>query len=242
MNISRDLIAFQFEAHDVRVHVDDQGNPWWEAQDVCAILDIQDVSKAVARLRLGEKRTSESRNVLIINESGLYRLIFRSNKPDAEKFQDWVFEVVLPAIRTTGKYEAASALDHFPELRAIVELAQSTAEARLLAQEAKAEAAEANANAVRALESQLFYTVAEYVYSNKLQAQLPQSGYRACSDHLRLYCMDNRIPFRKIPVGGQRWSEEYAYHVHVYSEVLPGWLTRRHSQIALVSPIQPSSQ
>ena len=99
------IIPFQFDAETVRVHVDEYGAPWWEAQDVCKILNIRDVSKAVARLHLGEKRTSESRNVLIINESGLYRLIFRSNKPEASAFQDWVFGEVLPTIRKTGKYE-----------------------------------------------------------------------------------------------------------------------------------------
>jgi phage anti-repressor protein len=132
------------------------------------------------------------------------------------------------------------ALERFPELRAIVELAQSTAEARLLAEtaqaaalQATADAAQANANAHRALETQSFMTVAEYVYVNGLQAQLPQTSYKACSDALRLYCLDRNIPFRKIPVGGQRWEDEYGYHVSVYAEVLPGWLARRFAQPSL---------
>jgi hypothetical protein len=100
----RRAIPFAFETQAVRVHIDNQGSPWWEAQDVCAILHINDVSKAVARIHKGEKRTSESRNVLIINESGLYRLIFRSNKPEAQRFQDWVFGEVLPTLRKTGQY------------------------------------------------------------------------------------------------------------------------------------------
>jgi prophage antirepressor-like protein len=104
------IVSFRFDTQEVRVHADDKGNTWWEAQDVCSILDIHDVSKAVARLHLGEKRTSESRNVLIINESGLYRLIFRSNKPEAQRFQDWVFGEVLPAIRKTGEYKVAPVL------------------------------------------------------------------------------------------------------------------------------------
>jgi len=57
--------------------VDDERHPRWEVQDVCAILDMHDVSKAVARLKIGEKRMSESRNVLIMNESGVYRLLSR---------------------------------------------------------------------------------------------------------------------------------------------------------------------
>jgi prophage antirepressor-like protein len=116
------LIPFHFDTYAVRVHIDDQGNPWWEAQDICAILNIHDVSKAVARLHVGEKRTSESRNVLIINESGLYRLIFRSNKPDAQRFQDWIFGEVLPAICKTGLYAPTlPAIDHHPDLGTIVQ-------------------------------------------------------------------------------------------------------------------------
>ncbi len=40
----------------------------------------------------------------IINEAGLYKLIMRSNKPNAEKFQKWVCEDVLPSIRKYGTY------------------------------------------------------------------------------------------------------------------------------------------
>src|SRR5262249_11188522 len=41
---------------------------------------------------------------LVVNEPGLYRLILRSNKPDAEKFQDWICREVLPSIRKTGRF------------------------------------------------------------------------------------------------------------------------------------------
>ena len=43
-------------------------------------------------------------NVLCVSEPGLYKLIFKSRKEEAEAFQDWVFEEVLPAIRKTGRY------------------------------------------------------------------------------------------------------------------------------------------
>lgn len=107
--MSNELMQFGFEGHDVEIHVDENGNPWWVAGDVCEILDIHDASKAVSRLESSEKRDyaspTKSRRLLIINESGLYRLIFRSNKPEAKRFQKWVFSEVLPAIRKTGRYE-----------------------------------------------------------------------------------------------------------------------------------------
>jgi prophage antirepressor-like protein len=53
-------------------------------------------------------------NVIIIGESNVYRLITRSHLPSAEKFQDWVFDEVLPSIRKHGGYIAAKA-DETPE-------------------------------------------------------------------------------------------------------------------------------
>lgn len=133
----------------------------------------------------------------------------------------------------------ADPVEKYPELRAIRELIIATAEARDEALLAREEARKANANAHRALETQLFFTVAEYVYVNKLSAQLPESGYKACSDHLRVYCLDHNIPFRKQAIGGKRWTEEYAYHVGVYVDVLPSWLKRRYAQSTL-HVLQPS--
>lgn len=131
-------------------------------------------------------------------------------------------------------------LAQYPEMQAIVDqahaviaLATKTAEARSIAESAQREAAKANANAARALDSQLFFTVAEYACFNHLHRQIPESAYKACSDHLRLYCMDNAIPFRRIPVGGKQWEDEYGFHVSVYTEALPGWLKRRYAQTDL---------
>lgn len=52
---------------------------------------------------------SPGRDVAIVSESGLYKLIMRSDKPEARAFQDWVTRVVLPSIRKTGAYVAPSA-------------------------------------------------------------------------------------------------------------------------------------
>ena len=45
-----------------------------------------------------------ARVVALISESGLYKLVMRSDKPEAREFQDWVTRVVLPAIRKDGAY------------------------------------------------------------------------------------------------------------------------------------------
>ena len=50
----------------------------------------------------------QNRELTFINEPNLYRVIFRSNKAEAVKFQDWIFEEVIPAIRKTGSYTQGS--------------------------------------------------------------------------------------------------------------------------------------
>ncbi|MFM6271379.1 MAG: Bro-N domain-containing protein, partial [Dolichospermum sp.] len=47
------------------------------------------------------------RDITVLEEAGIYQLIFSSKLPAAEKFQDWVFEEVLPSIRKTGSYSAS---------------------------------------------------------------------------------------------------------------------------------------
>ncbi len=84
--------------------------PWWLLQDVAKVLDYRDASDAKRRLRSHTVTTHQvctkggNRLVNIVNEPGLYRLIMRSNKPEAERFQDWIFEDVLPTLRKTGSY------------------------------------------------------------------------------------------------------------------------------------------
>ena len=90
--------------------IDIDGEAWFVAAEVCKLLDIKNVSDAVARLEDDEKLTSvipmagQNRSVNIINESGLYALVFRSNKPEAKRFRKWVTSEVIPAIRKKGSY------------------------------------------------------------------------------------------------------------------------------------------
>ena len=86
------------------------GEPWFVLADVCRELDIKNVSDAASRLDEDEKGIAQTdtlggrQNVRIINESGLYSLILRSDKPAAKKFKKWVTSEVLPSIRKTGGY------------------------------------------------------------------------------------------------------------------------------------------
>lgn len=104
----------------IRATVDDDV-VWVAAADVCAVLDLDNVAKAVARLDDDEKRDDITTSDVIgrrqaiwfVNEPGIYRLIFSSRKPEAIEFKRWVFHDVLPAIARQGFYVSPAALDRF---------------------------------------------------------------------------------------------------------------------------------
>lgn len=90
--------------------INKKGEVWFVAKDVCEVLEISNYRDAVEKLDDDEKGVGVSdtlggeQSMIIISESGLYSLIFRSNKPEARAFRKWVTAEVLPAIRKTGKY------------------------------------------------------------------------------------------------------------------------------------------
>lgn len=106
------LSVFTFDTHSVHTLLRD-GEPWFIATDVCAALAYQNTGKAIAdHVDEDDKNTVTIRygirgnpNKTIINESGLYALIFSSSKPEAKRFKKWVTSEVLPAIRKTGGYK-----------------------------------------------------------------------------------------------------------------------------------------
>lgn len=116
------LTLFNFNNIKVRTLILDD-EPWFVAADVCRALDMQfgegkgTVKRYLGGLLEGETRfvpksiihsddptSFPNRGTTYISESGLYRLIMRSDKPEARAFQDWVAEEVLPAIRRDGGY------------------------------------------------------------------------------------------------------------------------------------------
>jgi len=113
------VIPFIFDEYPVRTVVVEE-SPWWVAKDVCKILGLENVTKALYGLDEDEKfalTNSEGKNlgfvhatagINVINESGLYSLIFQSRKPEAKSFKKWVTSEVLPQIRKTGAYGAVT--------------------------------------------------------------------------------------------------------------------------------------
>ncbi len=106
------LIPFQFETHALRVQVDDAGQPWFNANDVCAALELANPRDALAKHV--DSDDVAKRDIIdslgrvqlasFVNESGLYALILGSTKDAAKRFKRWVTSEVLPSIRKTGTY------------------------------------------------------------------------------------------------------------------------------------------
>lgn len=108
---NRDYYFFNLHGHDIRA-LEIDGQQWYLAKDVCDILGI--TSRTAYRKLDDDQRRSLDRTAMglnpgkpmtLVSESGLYKLIFRSDKLIARDFQDWVCREVLPSLRKTGKYE-----------------------------------------------------------------------------------------------------------------------------------------
>jgi hypothetical protein len=97
------------------------------------------------------------------------------------------------------------AIDRYPELKAIVQLAKDLAETRVMAEEAQRQATEATAKAELALENQHWQTIAEYVYLRQLTRQCPQSLYADFGRYLSGYCKEHQIPVPEIAVDKSWW-------------------------------------
>ena len=109
---SRQLVAFQFGKREVRTVIVDN-EPWFVAKDVCMLLDLSNPRDILAKVLDDDEKGVDTiytlggkQQMSIINESGLYHLIFVSRKPEAKTIRRWVTGTVLPSIRRTGGYTA----------------------------------------------------------------------------------------------------------------------------------------
>lgn len=107
-----DLTVFNFESQPIRTYADENGEPWFCLSDTCTALNIRqyrvDRLPQAGVTNCQVRYDSGAKTLTFVNEPNLYRLVFRSNKPEAQKFADWVYEEVLPSIRKTGSYAVAN--------------------------------------------------------------------------------------------------------------------------------------
>ena len=105
-----DLQIFKYHDSEVRT-VELNGEPWFVLKDVCGVLGISNHKMTAQRLDADEVILTDltdsmgrQQETTVINESGLYNVILRSDKPEAKPFRKWVTAEVLPTIRKHGAY------------------------------------------------------------------------------------------------------------------------------------------
>lgn len=104
--------SFSFKANKVRTLIINN-EPWFVGKDIADTLGYQNGSRDINRHVDEEDRVktmvfdgNQNKETIVINESGVYALIFGSKLPDAKKFKHWVTSEVLPQLRKTGSYSA----------------------------------------------------------------------------------------------------------------------------------------
>lgn len=126
MTISKTVVetpsVFNYNSNIFR-SVTIENEPWFIAKDVCEVLTISNSRDAILKLDEDEKlmsvlpRLNQNRKMQLVSESGLFHLIFRSNKPEAKQFRKWVTSEVLPTIRKEGSYAIANSQEKLLEQR-----------------------------------------------------------------------------------------------------------------------------
>ncbi|HCQ2085199.1 TPA: ORF6C domain-containing protein [Staphylococcus aureus] len=126
----QELQTFNFEELPVST-LEVDGEPYFIGKDVADILGYANGRDALSKhVDAEDKLTSQiatagqNRNVTIINESGLYSLIFSSKLENAKRFKRWVTSEVLPTLRKTGAYQVPS--DPMQALRLMFEATEET--------------------------------------------------------------------------------------------------------------------
>ena len=152
--------------------IEKDGEPWFLGRDITEALGYQNGSRDIDRHVDREDITTEQivlsgqrREVILINESGLYSLIMGSRLPNAKKFKRWVTSEVLPQIRKTGGY-------HLPQtyseaLRALAEKAEQNE--KLIADNQRMRPKEIFADAVAASKTSILI--------GELAKLITQNGY-----------------------------------------------------------------
>lgn len=108
-NKQTSVVPFVYQSRQVRTLIRDD-EPWFVLADLCQILDITNPRQVAQRLDSDQKgiypidTLGGIQNITVVNEAGLYDVIFRSDKPLPRPFRRWITTEVLPTIRKTGSY------------------------------------------------------------------------------------------------------------------------------------------
>ena len=102
------------EFGEIRTIIDDKNDVWFCLKDVCDVLGLSNPSQVLEKLDVEERakfNIGRQGEANFTNESGLYTVILRSDKPNAKPFTRWVTSDILPSMRKTGMYLTDNVFD-----------------------------------------------------------------------------------------------------------------------------------
>ena len=216
-----------------------EGEPWFVAKDVAAILGYNKTSNMLKLFKDKEKisiscgdlegssdepsRThGGARTYSIISEPGLYRCIFGSTKPEAERFKDWVYYEVLPSIRKTGSYSQSKV---HPLVRYAEETLEIAKQYAALEEEQRKMAAiqaghaqeicELQAKTAAVLGQSGYYSIMAYAHLKNRRITIKEAAQLG-KQATKLSLAAN-VPIGKIP--DPRFGEVNTYHLDVLHNI-----------------------
>lgn len=237
MDDEKALSVFEFGNNGVRSFLDERGEPWFVAADVCKALgyanaaqaindNVESEDKAYTVLGVPGRYTPISASytpnaILIINEAGLYSLILSSRKPEAKRFKKWVTSEVLPALRQTGTYSIATApgknasvAERLDWLQQSIDIARAQ-QAQINQHEERIERIEAKQTAYD--NSVNYFTVIGYQVYRKLPAcdvkQAQSIGREAAA-------LSNRLGYTIGVTADSRYGRVNTYHIDILDRLM----------------------
>jgi len=223
------VIPFNFKNHNIRVILDDDGSSLFIAKDITELLGYANHSQTIddncSKSGVSVRYIPTlSNNYKLITEGNLYRLILKSNKPEAEQFESFVCDEVLPTIRKTGSF---STLQSIPDFTNPAEAARAYAdqyERAQLAIETKAEIGTRR-------EATAMNTASQAVKkANKLEIELDQSKEYCTVKRMQMLKHGQKFKWgllkstgiemgiNSIDVFDANYGTVKAYHVEVWKE------------------------
>lgn len=191
---------------EIRVILTEKKEPMFCASDLCNVLGYANPSKAISDHVDEDDRYNQplerGGNMLFINESGLYSLILRSNKPSAKPFRKWVTSEVLPSIRKTGAYQ----MQPLTQGQMLVQMAQAyeQQEHMLLEQQAKQQAMETQIHRLECAVDVNYGFMAVLGYAKLHNINVSRKEAAKIGKAVSNYCRNNNIEYgsQKHPIFG----------------------------------------
>lgn len=132
-----EIVLKEFEGKELRTQIDDKGQAWFVAKDVCECLGLTYISKAIKGVddrgkgMISIHTLGGQQEVLAVTKSGLYELTSQSRKPVGKKFRSWVNYEILPSIEKSGQYSIGQdsmdlELMNDPDVKMMREMVQNT--------------------------------------------------------------------------------------------------------------------